>query len=413
MVLRTAAVLVAVGLSATGADDAPKSGAAPEGFTISYWCGPPAGFLSRERFQEVEEAHFTLAFPPCGGLTVAQNRAMLDLCQQVGIRAVIADARMVVSIGGSKENEEALDAIIKDYADHPALLGYHIVDEPGAGAFDGLAEVVAYLKRKDPTHPGYINLLPTYATASALGTETYEEYVRRFAETVKPFVLSYDHYALTNAGDRADFFPNLETVRAVSLDTNIPFWNIVLVTQHFDYRHLTEAELRFEAMQTLAFGARGLLWFTYWMPGGVPAPESWKHSMVLADGTRDPHYAMVQRVNAEARAIGDVLAVSKSTAVFHHGGTDATIAMPDDSPIVPTGGTLTVGVFEGDNGRRLALVTNRDHQHETQTRVAVQPEDATVEVFDPAHESWSPATSAEPGVVPLTLPAGGGVLLRW
>ena len=114
---------------------------------------------------------------------------------------------------------------------------------------------MAYLKRKDPAHPGYINLLPTYATASALGTETYEEYVRRFAEKVKPFVLSYDHYALTNAGDRADFFPNLETVRAVSLDTNIPFWNIVLVTQHFDYRHLTEAELRFEAMQTLAFGA--------------------------------------------------------------------------------------------------------------------------------------------------------------
>ena len=36
---------------------------------------------------------------------------------------------------------------------------------------------------------------------------------------------------------------------------------------------LTEPELRFEAMQTLAFGARGLLWFTYWMPRGVPAPE--------------------------------------------------------------------------------------------------------------------------------------------
>ena len=106
---------------------------------------------------------------------------------------------------------------------------------------------------------------------------------------------------------------------------------------------------------------------------------------------------MVQRINAEARAIGDVVAVTRSTAVFHHGGTDATIAMPDDSPIVPTGGTLTVGVFEGDNGRRLGVVTNRDHQHETQTRVAVRPEDATVEVFDPGRKSWAPATSAEPG----------------
>ena len=67
----------------------------------------------------------------------------------------------------------------------------------------------------------------------------------------------------------------------------------------------TEAEKRFEAMQTLAFGARGLLWFTYWMPRGVPEPQSWKHSLILADGSRDPHYDMVKRINADVKAIGD------------------------------------------------------------------------------------------------------------
>ena len=122
---------------------------------------------------------------------------------------------------------------------------------------------------------------------------------------------------------------------------------------------------------------------------------------------------MVQKINAEARAIGDVVAVTRSTAVFHHGGTDATIAMPDESPIVPTGGTLTVGVFEGDNGRRLALVTNRDHQHETRTVRGRAAGGRDGRGLRPRRKSGGPATSAEPGAVPLTLPAGGGVLLRW
>src|SRR5687767_1787322 len=84
-------ILFSVCTSAVRADD-------PE-FVISYWCGPPANFLTPERFQEVKEANFTLAFPPCGGLTVEQNRKMLDYCQQAGLKAMVMDGRMVHSIG--------------------------------------------------------------------------------------------------------------------------------------------------------------------------------------------------------------------------------------------------------------------------------------------------------------------------
>ena len=105
----------------------------PDSFTISYWCGPPPKFLTAERFAEIREANFTLAFPPCWGMSVADNRKMLDLSHQAGLKAVIHDSRMVHSIGGSAEAKKKLDAIIADYADHPALLGYHIVDEPAAG----------------------------------------------------------------------------------------------------------------------------------------------------------------------------------------------------------------------------------------------------------------------------------------
>ncbi|MEA2707557.1 MAG: hypothetical protein QOF78_158 [Phycisphaerales bacterium] len=385
----------------------------PEEFTISYWNGPPPHFSTPERYKEIKDANFTLAFPPCWGVTVADNRKMLDFCQHAGLKAIIHDSRIPYAIGGSTDAKAKIDAIVADYADHPALLGYSIVDEPGAGAFDGLAEVVAYLKEKDPKHPGFINLLPTYARdfPGALGTKTYEEHVRQYADKVKPFVISYDHYHFTNEGDRSDFFENLDTVRKIALEKKIPFWNIVLVTQHMGYRHLTEPELRFEAMQTLAFGARGLLWFTYWDPTGPPNPGNWSHAMINLDGSRDPHYDMVKAINADAKAIGDVLGQCQSTNVFHH-GEGGTIKMLN-SPIVPKKGRLTVGVFKHRDGKTLALIANRDYKQPIKTSAIVQPANAAVEVFDPVKKTWSPVQHDAQGGVPITLPAGGGMLLRW
>lgn len=375
-------------------------------FTISYWCGPPAQFQTLERFQEIKDAGFTLAFPSCNGATVEQNKKVLDLCQQVGLKGLVMDGRMVYSIEGSADRKKQLDAMIADYANHPALFGYHIVDEPGPGAYPGLAEVMAYLKEKDPKHPGFINLLPTYARDhNILGGLTYEQYVRQYAEIVKPPFISYDHYHFfgEGRGDRSSFFENLTTIRQVALEHKLPFWNIVLCTAHGWYRNLTPGELRFEAMQTLAFGGSGLLWFTYWMPEGVPEPEGWKHSMILADGSRDPHYEMIKKINGDVKAIGDVLVNTES---FH-------VSQMAETGIVRMGeGMFTVGFFRDAEKRTLALVTNRDYNKSVSTTMSIPAKAAKVERFDPGARKWSDA-AAKDGVVTLEIAAGDGLLLRW
>jgi hypothetical protein len=38
---------------------------------------------------------------------------------------------------------------------------------------------------------------------------------------------------------------------------------------------------------------------------------------------------------------------------------------------------------------------------------------AAVEQFDPGTKTWTPAPHRERGVIPVSLTAGGGVLLRW
>jgi hypothetical protein len=299
-----------------------------------------------------------------------------------------------------------LDAIVRDYADHPALYGYFIIDEPSADAFAKLAEVVTYLKQKDPKHPGYINLLPTYAAPGVqqLGTETYQEYVDRFIDSVHPHVLSYDHYPFVNGYDRADYALNLAIVRNASLRTKIPFWQIALIVQHLEYRQLTEGELRYQAMQTLAFGGRGLMWYTYWYPG--EPNDTIKHAMINYDGSRDPHYDMIKSINADAKAIGDELLRAESWAAYHVGaGAEFSLPATVKSPVqIETKGQLTIGIFHHADGRKLALIANRDHHQPTTIRVG-----GVDSIFDPSVKRWTPAPQPPASV---DLAPGAAVLFR-
>jgi hypothetical protein len=385
------ALLIALCITPTFDDD---------DFTLSYWFGPPPRFTTLERYQEIKAANFTVALPAGGSMTVEQNRKMLDYCQSVGMKAIIMDGRMIYSIDNNPKNKAALDAIIKDYADHPALLGYYIVDEPGAGAFKGLGDVVAYLKEKDPKHMGYINLLPTYARDyNVLGTKTYEEYVRNYVDIVKPAVICYDHYHLTNHGDRSDFFENLDTVHKVSVEKNVPFWNIVLAVQHGDYRNLNEPEMRYEAMQTLAYGAKGLLWFTYWSPTESDKSLDWSHPIINTDGSKDPHYEMVKTINADVLAFADALKGAKSSDV----------RAPEK-----VGPPFTLGEFKGSDGQQFRFIASGDYKKPITIPLAIPAEKA--ERFDPSTRKWSAVEGeSKAGKLHITidLPPGSAALVRW
>src|SRR5215218_2774706 len=81
----------------------------PDHFVISYWCGPPARFISDARVKEIKEANFNVAGFSCGGATVEHNRELLGHCQNNGIKAIIIDSRMVYGIGKIEQNRKQLE----------------------------------------------------------------------------------------------------------------------------------------------------------------------------------------------------------------------------------------------------------------------------------------------------------------
>ncbi|MBV9468490.1 MAG: hypothetical protein JO316_15180 [Abitibacteriaceae bacterium] len=392
---------------------------APQEFPISFWCAPPDEFTTVERYREIKAAGFTYVMPPCGGAAAPErNRKILEVCAVVGLKAFIQDSRLPTSIGGNAAAKAQIDAVIRDYQGYAALAGYFLGDEPGARAFTGLGEVVDYLRQHDPQHYTYLNLLPNYATAGQLGVPTYEQYVQQFAEQVQPFVLSYDHYHFTTGGDRGLFFSNLAAMREASARFHLPFWQIVLCVQHGPYRNLTERELRYEAMQTLVYGGKGLMWFTYWQPNDPSF--NWAHAMIDVKGIPDPHYTMVQRINGEVQAIGTELLKAHPTYIFHSGTLPpGGVRRAPGTPLDVIGpGNLTVGIFQDAAGHNLALVTNGDYQHEVTTQVAVPVKKKNLRLFDVPTRQWkrlATATTQHDSTTDVTLhlPPSGAVLLRW
>jgi hypothetical protein len=209
-------------------------------------------------------------------------------------------------------------------------------------------------------------------------------------ETVQPRLLSFDHYALVGAGERPTYFENLEVIRREARRAQTPFAAILLVTPHGPYRDPTEAELRWQVYTALAYGARGILYFTYW----TPRDPTWNFYNGILDehGRRTVHYEQVQRLNAELHALAPTLARLRSEGVYHAGGLPVgTRSLPAGSTVrAVRGGDAVVGLFREPRRVEIRfnaaaapepeylLLVNRDPRRAARLRVELRPEIAGI-----------------------------------
>lgn len=285
-------------------------------FILSFWCAPPPKETTLPRYREIAECGFNVVLPPCEGWSRELSLRILDLCQQAGLKALVGDGRLIAKQPEDPDFARHLDAVIADYTQHPALGGYFLVDEPNASAFPLLGAVNRYLLQKDPKRLPYVNLFPNYASEEQLGTKTYREHVQRYIEQVQPALVSWDHYALFEDGERDIYFENLEIVREQCLQARLPFLQIVLSVPHGPYRDPDQTDLWWQAYTTLAYGARGILWFTYWTP---PYDPQWRYrNAILNDkGEQTGKYSQLRDLHRRIRTISRTLLRLRSLGVYH------------------------------------------------------------------------------------------------
>ncbi|MGE4053877.1 MAG: hypothetical protein AB7F99_03665 [Vicinamibacterales bacterium] len=374
----------------------------------TFWCGPPLAEFTDERAAEIAAAGFTVVGPPCeGGLDPAGNLRALDIAGRHGLTVWVADYRFDERAPTRPDWQANLRQAVAEYKAHPAFGGYFVADEPTTEDFPQLAAIVGQLRELDPGRLYYINLYPDYAD-HLTGASTYREYVDGFVSMLQPPILSYDYYALGVEGDRQTFFDNLSLIRELGLRANVPFMLILQAMPHGPYRDPTEAELSWQALHALAYGARGISYFAYWTPVDVEFAGLWKfrHGLI-ENGTATQHYYEAARVNAIVNAIANELAGFTSLSIGDS-TSDAASPLQLGSSIGVEGGAVTAGLFGDANGTEAALLVNRDYRQAAAVTLRMQNGVRGLQEFDVASRSWKERRGS-----PLRLPAGGGVLLRW
>jgi len=286
----------------------------------------------------------------------------VEVCRAAGMRAIVSDGRScdydwnAINMAKAERNIRSLVAEVKD---NPAVFGYYIKDEPDASMFPGLAKIAGLIKRYAPGTWPYINLLPTYASRTQLGSATYAGHLDRFVRICRPPIISYDNYFfMRDPAQQVQFWQNLELVSAAALRHRIPFWNIVLSVAHFEYREPSAADIRLQVFASLAYGARGISYFTYLAPN----VGNYRVAPVDQFGVETPTWQYLQHVNRQVHALAPVLLQLQSTAVYHIGDIPPGSQGPGEASLIRDDGrgNLVVGEMRRRNRDRYMFVVNKD-----------------------------------------------------
>ncbi|MEK7686002.1 MAG: hypothetical protein AAB466_11325 [Verrucomicrobiota bacterium] len=407
------AVLLAICPSSHAADTAPAAPWHVGTPIVTYWAGPT---MTDAAARQMAEGGWNLVW--CG-------EKDLDLVRRHGLRGQLQDPLLAPASLEDPAQREKLDALIARVRQHPALYAYFITDEPNATNFPALGKLTAYLRERDPARLAYINLFPTYASNAQLGNKgdtvtAYQAHLRQFVETVKPALISYDHYQFATNGDTAQYFLNLALIRRAAQDAGLPFLNIVQAcTWTPSMRVPNGDEMRYLVYTTLAYGAQGISYYVYSHPGHTGG-------IATADGAPTPIYDALKALNREFVAVAAQLQPLRSLGVYHAGmlptgaeplpqdaafTLDPPVPPMNYKPPEPVKGVLLGCFGPAEKNQKAASAThvmavNLDYQAGAVVGIRGP---AQLEIFDAAAGQWSPAngTRAE-----LRLPRGGGKLVR-
>ncbi|MFF0342237.1 hypothetical protein [Kribbella sp. NPDC004875] len=387
-----------------------------------FW--PPHPFASTaERFTEIKDAGFDFVISGnyAGDGNIFQYQ--LGLARDAGLQMLISDDIQIrnmsrwFSISDTTtdflsvtpaEARELYTRARNAYGPYSSLAGFNFYDEPGAGWFATLAKALAISRELAPQLLPYINLLPSDDAS----------YYRNFVDVVRPSLISFDRYPLLSEGrEDTNYFHNWAIVRDAALHGDIPSWVFIQTLAYNNHREPTPAELLWQINISLAYGAKGIQYFTYWTPEAARG-EGFGPALITVDGLRTSRYYAAQQINTTwLHPVGRELKPLVSETVEHANESPlpngAVGFTPTNLVSGVTGSPVVVGTFrsrDAASGDRWLLVTNRSHSDRARAVVSLNESTVgSVGLFQPARQKY---TSQRVGPVQISLAPGAATLLK-
>ena len=362
-------------------------------FILGTYLDPPYHFTAQSvkedsiSFQLAKDAYFDL-------LTGTQEEGSIDhsyngmcwalkIAQKVGLSYLVSDDRY---FQGQYHSFDSLigKTLVNQYQQLPveqrtALYGYNLGDEPYFKAINlkNLSEWKWFIESREPNKLAYVNLAGSYAADANWGgfnhgnkdgsldeieKKDYEQYLTYYIDSLRPAVVSFDFYPFFKNGTvRRDYFYNLAIIRAKAGAR--PFWAYPMTVGHYDYVDPQESHLNFMYFCPIAYGAKGLIVFSFWLP----SEKGFRASLFDSHGNKTETYEIVKRINLYInKIIAPVVMNVPNIAVYHvtnYPNQQQWMfdTLTQDSKVIASIGNskILVGVFRNQKNTYL-FVVNKD-----------------------------------------------------
>lgn len=394
-------------------------------FPIGLFWPPPPYQSTVSRFAEIARAGFT--FLITGNYTFDHfiGARQLALAEQTGLQVLVAGDPLIQTLAQTFTigSDPAADLVISPdearqlytqalsyYSPYSSFAGFSLYDEPSPDRFASLAEAMAIARKESPKLLPYVNQLPS----------NDQSYYQDWVDAARPSQLSFDRYPFL-AGDLDDtgYFDNWAKVRAVALAAGIPAWTYIQSIGFDNHRTPTGAEMLWQINVSLAYGCKGIQYFTYWTPDPARG-EDFVAGLITVDGKQTARYDEARTINKTwlAPAGGQLKPLVSESVVFANESPlpEGTVGFTPTAYLkAVSGAAVIVATFasqEPGQSDRWVLVVNGSHRHRARARLV--PDATTVEavsVFDARHRRYrrSPTRSR----IDVDLDTGAATLLRF
>ena len=276
-------------------------------FPIGFWNYTPIADQDASAVRDWADAGMTLTIGPfygAGAPDARRMRAILDAAAAADIRVILSHNDLFADRIEPDEAayRRALERAVRDLKGHPAAFGFHLGDEPDTAAFPRYCRAMRVHREAAPQLTPFINLLPMFpGIETRIGYSDWGRYLDDYVAGARPPFLCYDCYAQMNPDAEADgfwgfemYFANLRTYWEAAARHGLDYWTTLLSVGHFRYRCPREDDLRWQLNTAVAHGAKGLLWFFFYMR----APQdNYRVSPIDEHGERTETYGWLSRVN--------------------------------------------------------------------------------------------------------------------
>ena len=396
---------------------------------IGAWVAPPPGgvfghnnpsYISSESYKLAKEAGLNMVYGlyERAEMKLADVMQALDFADEHGLKYMVSDA----AIQAGADDPELMEQSLESYIHHPAYIGNLAIDEPATTYFESLGASHDNYKKLVPDKYFYVNLLPNYASVNQLfvdkmdetgglpTAEQYKTYLDQYVSAVKPTFISYDYYPLHDdfPSMTNGYYENMSVVRSTAENNGIPFWVFIQSSSWNSKARLPQKSETFWQVNTaLAYGAKGIQYFTFW----CPYEDGFTGGMISRDGERTPIYYDTQEMNEHIAAIDHILMRSGFKGVMVHG--DSPVPVPEEDRLAEAykelerleGDTpIIAGVFDYNGSTVLYVVNNTIDQDGEVTLHFAEP--VELELYQQTQKHHKAGQSLS-----LQLAAGEGVLI--